>query len=722
MGRGEEVKKEDRARATRLADSTVRKRNHAGPANVELAGQRFGRKPPPFTLEAKSSELAEALRERFGFAAFRPHQEGVCEAVVEGRDVLLVMPTGAGKSLCYQLPGIARGKTTLVISPLIALMEDQVAKLRAQGFRAERIHSGRERSESRQACFSYLDGKLDFLFIAPERLAVPRFPEMLAKRPLGLIAVDEAHCISQWGHDFRPEYRMLGERLPLLRPAPVIALTATATPRVQEDICRQLGLQDPILSIHGFRRENIAIEVVELTPKQRLPALIKLLEDRTRRPAIVYAPTRKAAEQQAEELTAHFPVMAYHAGMTGSAREDVQSGFLSGKYDAIVATIAFGMGIDKANVRTVVHTGLPGSVEGYYQEIGRAGRDGLPSSAVLMHSWNDRRTHEFFMERDYPPLSEVEKVYRALSEEPRSRRTIESRLNLDPQIFEKALEKLWIHKGAIVDAEENVTRGDAGWRKPYSLQREHRVAQLEAISRFTGTPNCRMLELVGHFGDQEDSRKPCGQCDVCAPNDCVVQQRRTPTPAEAAALDGIIAALQARDGLATGKLWRELFEGSKIDRKQFEDLLGGLARAGYIGVYEDSFERDGEVIAYRRASLTYEGRECRESVAEYVQLTVAAPTPAAGKKKPKRQLAVGEANKSPSEGDAILAEALKAWRYAEAKRRRQPPFTVFPNKTLEALAMERPASQDELLRVSGIGPKLAERYGTQILAIVAQTK
>ncbi len=685
---------------------------------MELAEQRFGRPPQPRAVEAKSSELAETLRERFGFAAFRPHQEGVCEAVIGGRDVLLVMPTGAGKSLCYQLPGIARGKTTLVISPLIALMEDQVAKLRTQGFRAERIHSGRERSESRETCFAYLEGKLDFLFIAPERLAVPRFPEMLAKRPLGLIAVDEAHCISQWGHDFRPEYRMLGERLPLLRPAPVIALTATATPRVQEDICKQLGLTDPVLSIHGFRRENIAIEVVELTPKQRMPALIKLLEDQARRPAIVYAPTRKAAEQQAEELAAHFPVMAYHAGMTGAAREDVQAGFLSGKYDAIVATIAFGMGIDKANVRTVVHTGLPGSVEGYYQEIGRAGRDGLPSAAVLMHSWNDRRTHEFFMERDYPPLPEVEKVYRALTEEPRPRRTIESRLDMDSQIFEKALEKLWIHKGAVVDSEENVTRGDSGWRKPYSLQREHRIAQLDAISRFTGTPNCRMLELVRHFGDQEDSRKPCGRCDVCAPTQCAVQQRRAPTRAEADALDAIMAALQARDGLATGKLWRELFEGSQIDRKKFDDLLGGLARAGYLGVYDDSFERDGEVITYRRASLTHEGRQCRESVAAYVQVTVAAPAPAAAKKKSKG----GKASKAPSENDAQLTEALKAWRYAEAKRRRQPPFTVFPNKTLEALAIERPASQDELLQVSGIGPKLAERYGTQILAIVAKAK
>lgn len=722
MGRGARLKQQDQAKAARLADSAVRKRNHAGPAETELARQRFGGSSAKAALETPSGELAQTLRSRFGFAAFRPHQEGVCEAVVGGRDVLLVMPTGAGKSLCYQLPGIARGKTTLVISPLIALMEDQVAKLRAQGFRAERIHSGRERAESRETCFAYLEGKLDFLFIAPERLAVPRFPEMLAKRPLGLIAVDEAHCISQWGHDFRPEYRMLGERLPLLRSAPVIALTATATPRVQEDICKQLGLEDPILSIHGFRRENIAIEVVELTPKQRVPALIKLLEDRTRRPAIVYAPTRKAAEQQAAELAAHFPVMAYHAGMTGAAREDVQSGFLSGKYAAIVATIAFGMGIDKANVRTVVHTGLPGSVEGYYQEIGRAGRDGLPSSAVLMHSWNDRRTHEFFMERDYPPLPEVEKVYRALSEEPLSRQALERRLHLDEQTFEKALEKLWIHKGAIVDSEENVTRGDAGWRKPYALQREHRIAQLEAISRYTSTSNCRMLELVGHFGDQEDSRKPCGKCDVCAPDHCAVQRRRAPTRAEADALDGIIAALQARDGLATGKLWREMFEGSAIDRRKFEDLLGGLARAGYVGVYDDSFERDGEVITYRRASLTYEGRACRESVAEHVQLTVAAPKTAAAKKEPKGRLAAGKANKAPSIGAAALAEALKTWRLAEAKKRGQPPFTVFSNKALEALAIERPTSLDELLQVRGIGPKLVQRYGPQILAIVAKAK
>ncbi len=472
-----------------------------------------------------------------------------------------------------------------------------------------------------------------------------------------------------------------------------------------------------MLSIHGFRRQNIAIEVVELTPKQRIPALVKLLNDPERRPAIVYAPTRKAAEQQAEELATHFPTRAYHAGMPAADREEVQEGFLSGRYDAIVATIAFGMGIDKSDVRTVVHTGLPGSVEGYYQEIGRAGRDGLPSNAILMHSWNDRRTHEFFLERDYPSVGDVSTVYRMLSDQPAPREELEGRSDLAPEVFEKALEKLWIHQGAVVDVTDNVTLGESDWRRPYAAQREHRTAQLEAISRYTETPNCRMLELVAHFGDQEDSRKPCGHCDVCAPELCAVQQWRNPTGEEADALNAIIATLQAQDRLSTGKIWRELFEGSKIDRKRFEGLMGGLARAGYLQVFEDSFEKDGDVITFRRASLTHEGRECRESVAPYVQLAVEAPRPTAAKKRTaKKGIAAGKG----VEPDPELAESLRVWRLAEAKRRRKPPFTVFPNRTLDALAAEKPKSQDELLQVAGIGPKLAERYGSKLLEIVAK--
>ena len=247
-------------------------------------------------------DLHHILSSRFGFPAFRPNQEAVCRAAAEGRDVLLVMPTGAGKSLCYQLPALARGGTALVISPLIALMDDQAAKLQTAGLRVARIHSGLPRENARQACRDYLAGTLDFLFIAPERLRTPNFPEMLARRKPALVAIDEAHCISQWGHDFRPDYRNLGETLPLLRPTPIVALTATATPVVQRDIVAQLRLTDPALFIHGFRRSNLAIEVVEMPAPLRAAFARKLLAKPGMLPAIVYAPSRKIAESFAAEL------------------------------------------------------------------------------------------------------------------------------------------------------------------------------------------------------------------------------------------------------------------------------------------------------------------------------------------------------------------------------------------------------------------------------------
>jgi ATP-dependent DNA helicase RecQ len=479
-----------------------------------------------------------ALAGVFGFDELRPGQAEIITDVLEGRPVVAVMPTGAGKSLCYQLPAVMLGEAggvTLVVSPLIALMKDQVDGLTARGIAAAALTSAASPEEQREILDGIRAGVFTLVYVAPERFRSGRFVDALeaARGRLALLAIDEAHCISEWGHDFRPDYRRLGEAVKRLRPARLAAFTATATPEVRRDIAAQLGMTDARFHVRGFDRPNLHYSVEAVAEAAKGPRLVELVRMREGGVALVYAATRKNAEKHAGELArSGMRVGVYHAGLDDAARVKVQDAFMAGRLDAVVATNAFGMGVDKSDIRLVVHADVPRSPEAYYQEAGRGGRDGRPTRCVLLFNHRDARVQEFLIDASYPTAEVLRATWKLIREHPHlgsregdREEKLKGRLPGDPHAstIGSALRILERH-GLLRDDMGHLvaTRPDPGVFPALDVEALARRAEVErkklkTMIDYAYWTGCRRQYVLAYFGDADwrDRGRRCGGCDSC---------------------------------------------------------------------------------------------------------------------------------------------------------------------------------------------------------------
>ena len=704
-------------------------------------------------------DAREALKKYFGFRAFLDGQEDVIAAILSGQDSMVVMPTGGGKSLCYQLPAMVMEGVTIVVSPLIALMKDQVDALLNKGIPATLINSTLSLDEQKERISGMRRGEYKLVYVAPERFRSGLFLSALREVQIALFAVDEAHCLSQWGHDFRPDYLRLGKAVEELGRPQMLALTATATAEVRADILLHMKLRDPHLSVRGFSRPNLSLNV---TPCEKVKVKYERLREiiTQYQTGIVYCATRKKVEEVSEVLKEwRMKAIAYHGGMDEKAREEAQNRFLQKKAGIAIATNAFGMGIDRSDVRFVVHFEIPGSIEAYYQEAGRAGRDGEPSHCELFFNYADTKTQDFFIDGSNPSFELIRDVYQSLLnyadvnyEVLSSIDDIKDRANAKNSMAVSSAISMLARQGYIerFDVPGKRIRGTR-MLQPKTLARDLKIdqaalrdkdkrdrAKLKAMIELCYADKCRQQIILEYFGEMDAG--PCGNCDVCK-RQGTAAAARTGTSEEMEmlrkALSGVARMCRKEvDGTWTPRFGKgriiAMLQGSKsrevldsgLDELTTYGLLKHVGQAGLQSLFQEMEKlalvqtiTEGD---YPLLTITDKGSEIMRKGGDVRMQWPIAEMPKETKKRIAKGVKEEEVVARELGFDEALFERLKKKRNEIAQREGVPAYVIFHNTTLEFFTRLKPSTLEAGKKIRGVGEAKAEKWLAEFLPVIAE--